>query len=179
VREPCSDAATSIALDQRVLGLERLDRSDLPDPPQLLDVEVGDADVLDEALFLELGECSPALLDVCDRDRPVDLVEIDRADAEPAETAIGFAEDRVALQAVSNVAVGAFEERALGEDVRALGEPLERATDDLLGAAEADAGDVEACVAELSRLELFWYMVLLSGGGGLGLRGSVGAAAPQ
>jgi hypothetical protein len=45
-----------VSFDQRVLRLERLDRRDLLDSPQLLDVEVRDADVADEPLLLELGE---------------------------------------------------------------------------------------------------------------------------
>src|SRR5438552_1450839 len=45
-----------VALDQRVLRLQGLHRRDLLDPPQLLDVEVRDADVAHEPLLLELGE---------------------------------------------------------------------------------------------------------------------------
>ena len=50
--------------DQRVGRLQRLDRSDLLDLPQLGDAEVGDTDMADEALLLELGERRPALLDL-------------------------------------------------------------------------------------------------------------------
>ncbi len=70
--------------------LQRLHGSDLLDPLQLLDVEVGDADVAHEPLLLELGERRPALLDVLRRDRPVDLVEVDRVDAEPLEAAVAL-----------------------------------------------------------------------------------------
>ena len=49
-----------VALDQRVLRLERLDRRDLLDPPQLLDIEVRDADMPDQPLLLELGERRPS-----------------------------------------------------------------------------------------------------------------------
>ena len=70
--------------DQRVGRLQRLDGSDLLDLPQLRDAEVGDADVADEALRLELGERRPALLDLLGGDRPVDLVQIHRVDSRAA-----------------------------------------------------------------------------------------------
>ena len=100
------DRSLDAAFDQRVLRLERLDRRDLLDPPQLLDVEVRDADVADELLVGELGEGRPALLDVLLGDRPVDLVEIDRLDAEPLEAGLCLAEDRIALEAVNDATVG-------------------------------------------------------------------------
>ena len=61
----------------------------------------------DEALLLQLGERRPALLDVRRRDRPVDLVEVDRVDAEPLQAGIGLAQDRVALEAVHDPALAA------------------------------------------------------------------------
>ena len=88
------DPALDVALDQRVLRLERLHGRDLLDPSQLLDVEVRDADVADQSLLLELGERRPALLDVLIGDRPVDLVEVDRVDPQPLEAGVRLAQDR-------------------------------------------------------------------------------------
>ena len=91
------DLLLDLARDQRVRRLQRLDRRDLLDPPQLLDVEVRDADVADEAFLLQLGERRPALLDLLVGDRPVDLVEVDRVDSEPREAPLELAPQRVAL----------------------------------------------------------------------------------
>jgi hypothetical protein len=84
--------------------------------------------------------CAPAFLDVLLRDWPVDLVEVDRVDPESLQAITGLAQDRVAFEAVHDPAVGAFQQRAFGEQVRALGEPLQCTADDLFGAAEAVGG---------------------------------------
>ena len=89
------DLRFDVALDERVLGLERLDRGDLLDLTQLLYIEVGHTDVANEILLLELGECRPTLLDVRGRDRPVNLVEIDRVDSQPGQAIAGLAQNRV------------------------------------------------------------------------------------
>ncbi len=98
----------SIPPDQRVLRLQRLDRRDLLDRPQLPDAEVRDADLAHQALLLELGERRPCLLDVLRRDRPVDLVEVDRVNAKVAS---GWRppQDRAALEAVRDGAARALE----------------------------------------------------------------------
>ena len=114
-------ARLGLAIDQRVRRLQRLDRRDLLDPPQLLDAEVRDADVADEALLLELGERRPALLDVAVGDRPVDLVEVDRVDPESLEA---VARPRAGSSRASGCCTTRpprpRHERRLGEHVRAL-----------------------------------------------------------
>ena len=93
-----------------------------------------------QTIFLELGQRGPPLLDLRRRDRPVNLVEVDRVDPQPLQAVVGLTPYRVPLQAVHDPAVAAFKQRALGEHVRSLGDALQRATDDLLGAAEAVGG---------------------------------------
>jgi hypothetical protein len=53
-----------------------------------------------EALVLELDERGPAFLGLLVRDRPMDLVKVDRVDAEAREAAFELAPERVALQAL-------------------------------------------------------------------------------
>jgi hypothetical protein len=62
----------------------------------------------------------------------VDLVEVDRVNAESPETGLRLPQDRVALQAVDNRVVRACELRGLGEHVRALTQTFKCAPDDLL-----------------------------------------------
>ena len=78
------DLGLDVALQQRVERLQRLDRRDRLRPPHLLDAEVRRADVVDETLLLELGERRPRFLDIRIRDRPVDLVEVDHVQPQPA-----------------------------------------------------------------------------------------------
>ena len=104
------DLPLDAALDQRVLRLEGLDRRDLSYAPQLLDVEVRDADVTDQSLLLELGECRPALLDVLIGDRPVDLVQVDRVDPESLQAGMGLAQDRIALETMDDPAARTFQQ---------------------------------------------------------------------
>ena len=134
------DLVLDLAGDQRVRRLQRLDRRDLLDPPQLADVEVGNPDVTHEPLLLQLGQGRPALLDVRLRDRPVDLVEVDRVHTEPLEAALGLPQDRVALQVVHHPAAGSLHERRLGEDVRPSLQARESAADDLLRMTETIGG---------------------------------------
>src|SRR2546423_511539 len=101
-------AMSGASFDRREVVVAELDvggaddRGDLVRPPELLDVEVRDADAPDEALLPELRERRPTLLDVLVGDRPVDLVEVDRGDAEPPQARLGLAQDRVAPQAVQH-----------------------------------------------------------------------------
>ena len=103
-------------------------------------VEIGHADVPDQAALLERGHGRPALLDVLVRDRPVDLVQVDRVHAEPPQTALGLAQDRVALEHVPHMPGAVVQQRALGEHVGPLGQAAQRPADDLLGAAETVGG---------------------------------------
>src|SRR5439155_20705824 len=95
------------------------------------------ADVAHEPFLLQLGEGRPALLDLLVRDRPVNLVEVDRRHAEPGEAPFDFAPERVALEALHGRSPRAFGLPALREHVWTLGKSRERATDDLLGVPEA------------------------------------------
>ena len=104
------DLLLDLSRDQRVGRLQGLDGRDLLDAAQLLDVEVGDADVAHEALLLECGECAPAFFDVSVGYRPVDLVEVDRIDAEALEARLGLAQDRVALEIVHDRPPGPLDE---------------------------------------------------------------------
>ncbi|HZE29729.1 MAG TPA: hypothetical protein VE055_06485, partial [Gaiellaceae bacterium] len=90
-----------------------------------------------EALFLQLDEGRPALLDLLVRDRPVDLVEVDCLDAQPPQARLALALQRVTLQRLHSRAVRAFGLAALGEDERPPVEARERAADDLLRVTEA------------------------------------------
>jgi hypothetical protein len=70
----------------------------------------------------------------------VHLVEVDYIDADPLEARLGLAENRLALEVVDHPAPGTLQQRALGEHVRRLAHPFQRAADDLLRVAEAVCG---------------------------------------
>ena len=67
----------------------------------------------------------------------MDLVQVDRVDAEPLEARVDLSQDRVALQRLHRLATGPLDLAGLGEDERRRGAAFERASDDLLGVAEA------------------------------------------
>src|SRR6185503_6601008 len=96
------------------------------------DVEVRHADVADLALLLQRSKGGPALLDVLVRVGPVDLVQVDGVDAEPAQARLTLAPDRVGLEAVADLAALVPDHAALGEDVRPLAHPVEGPGNDLL-----------------------------------------------
>jgi hypothetical protein len=146
------DLALDVGMDERVRGLQRLHRGDGLRAAQLGDVEVRDADVLHESFGLELGERRPALLEVLVGNRPVNLVEVDRVDAQARQARLDLTADRVALEAVHDPAAAAVEQRRLGEDVRSLRHSLKRAADDLLGMSEPVRGrGVDPVHAQLER----------------------------
>jgi hypothetical protein len=65
---------------------------------------------------------------------------------------VRLAQDRVALQAVHDATVWALQQRGLGEYVRALGDAVERAPDNLFGVPEAvGGGGVDPVDAKLER----------------------------
>ena len=85
-----------------------------------------------EAFLLELGESGPALFDLLVRNRPVDLVEVDRVDAEPREAFLELTPEGIAPQGRYRHPVRAFRLARLREDVRApAGIFAERSADDL------------------------------------------------
>src|SRR5437763_16822404 len=97
-----------------------------------------------EALVAKLGERGPSLFDVLIRNRPVNLIQVDRVHSESPQAVLGLTKDRIALEAVHDSVVGTLELGGLGEHIRSLGEALKRAADDLLGATEAvDGGSVD------------------------------------
>jgi len=110
--------------------------------PQLLDIEVRDADVANQTLVPELGKRAPSLLDVVVRDRPVDLVEVDRVDPQPLEAGMRLAHDRVPFEAVDHPTVRPLQQRGLGEHIRTLvrGEASQSTPDDLFGVTEPVCG---------------------------------------
>ena len=61
-----------------------------------------------------------SLLEIRLEERPVDLVEVDRLDAEPLEAAADLAQDRVPLQGVHDTAARPLDQRSLREDERPL-----------------------------------------------------------
>jgi len=122
--------------DQRVGRLQRLDRSDLLDLPQLVNAEVGDTDMADEAISLELGERRPALLDLLGRDRPVDLIQIHRIHPEPRKAPFQLTPQRVTPQALNRRAPRPLGLSTLREHERALAETGQRAAHHLLGVPE-------------------------------------------
>src|SRR6185503_4306360 len=146
------DLVLDLTVEQRVRRLQRLDRRDRLGAAQLPDREVRGADVTDEAFVLQLGEGRPALLELLVRDREVDLVEVDRLDAEAAQAGLALASERVAPQRLQGRAVRAFRLAALREDERPLVEARDRAADDLLRVAEPVLrGRVDPVDAELKR----------------------------
>ena len=85
------DLVLDLTCDERVRRLERLDGRGPLDTAELLDAEVGDADVAREPFAAELDECRPALLDLLVGDRPVDLVQVDGVEAQPLEASLELA----------------------------------------------------------------------------------------
>src|SRR5262249_53466989 len=126
-----------VPAQKRVRRLKRLDGRDPLDVPKLLDGEVRDADVTDDALFLQLCERAPPLLDLLDRTRVVDLIEVDAIRAQAAQAALCLGPDRVAREAPANRSGRPREDAAFREDVRTRVHAVERAADDLLRMAEA------------------------------------------
>ena len=105
-----------------------------------------------QPFVLELSERRPPLLDVTIRVGPVDLVEIDRVNAEPRQAGLDLAADRVPLEAVHHAAAAAVEQPGLGEHVRAPLDALQRAAHDPLRVPEAvDSRRVDPVDTELQR----------------------------
>ncbi len=112
------------AIDQRK---RRLQRIHVPDRLATLEqsrVEVRYACRADLSLLDELHHCGPGILDRRTRVRPVELIQIDALDTEPAERGFAFAADRIRaevpprrLHAIALVP----DEAALGENERVLG----------------------------------------------------------
>jgi hypothetical protein len=71
----------------RVRRLQRLDRGDLPRAAELLDAEIGDADVPDKAVLLQLREGRPTILQLVVGDWPMNLIEVDGIDPSRGEAA--------------------------------------------------------------------------------------------
>ena len=106
-----------------------------------------------QPLVLQLDEGRPAFLDVFFRNRPVDLVEVNRCDAEPGKAPFDFAPERVALEALDGRSPRPLGLPALCEHERALGKARKRATDDLFRVSEAVLrGRVDPVDAELERM---------------------------
>src|SRR5262249_21290273 len=103
-------------------------------------------------LRLELGEGRPALLEVLVGARPVNLVEVDRLDAEPREARVDLPADGVALEVAHDLPAAAVHARCLGEHVRSRLDALERAPHDLPGVrGPVSGGGVDPVDAELQR----------------------------
>jgi hypothetical protein len=82
----------------------------------------------------------------------VDLVEVDRVDAEALEAGLRLAQDRVGLEAVLHASSRPLDQRALREDVWPVGHPGDRAADHRLRAPEAvGRGGVDPVHAEIDR----------------------------
>ena len=74
----------------------------------------------------------------------MELVEIDRLDAQPAQAGLALATHARGEQALADLAALVPDPTALGEDIRAVPEAVQGACDDLLGMPEAvDRGGVE------------------------------------
>ena len=79
---------------------------------ELRDVEVGHADVADQpSSFSSASAAQPSSMSVVGVG-PVDLVEVDRVDAEALQAGLDLAPDRVALEVVHDPAAAALEQRA-------------------------------------------------------------------
>src|SRR5579864_6236639 len=70
----------------------------------------------------------------------MDLVEIDRVDSEPLETAVRLPQDRVTLKAVHDPATRSLQERSLGKHIGTLREAGQGTPNDRFGVAEAVGG---------------------------------------
>jgi hypothetical protein len=84
----------------------------------------------------------------------MDLVEVDRLDAQAPQTRFALAHDRVARKvfARSAVAFARRQQAAFGEDVGPLTDAVERARDDFLGTSEAvDGGRIDPVDPEFER----------------------------
>jgi hypothetical protein len=88
-------------------------------------------------LVPQLYQSLPALLDALVRAGPVDLVQVYDVRLQAPEATLALALHGVLLQHVVDLAVLVPDERALGEDVGAVGlrDPLQGLRDELLGVA--------------------------------------------
>jgi hypothetical protein len=143
---------TDFGRDQGVRRLQRGDGGDFLCTHQLSNVEVGDADVANFALLLQLGHGAPALFDIFVGLRPVHLVEIDDIEFETAEAVFSFFQYGIAFETFHDFAIGVPDAFALGEDVRLWGNAVECFGHHFLGMAEAvDGGGIDPVQAPIER----------------------------
>ena len=89
----------------------------------LVYIEVGYADVPHFTFLLELGHHAPGRLNQVVRLRPVDLVEIDHVQLQPAQALFHFFADRLRLNGPAVLALLIPNDAALGENQRFFGSP--------------------------------------------------------
>ena len=132
-----SDVRQNFRLNLRrndtVRRLQRSDGSDRLDARHLLRVVIANANPANFAGLLECGARFPAFLDIFIRLRPVDLVEINRIDAESAQAFLALAQNRFALQAFVDDAVGAPAAFAFRENIGPIRAAFDSAADDFFG----------------------------------------------
>src|SRR4029077_3752752 len=103
------------------------------------DIEVGYADPSDLPFFLKLSHRSPAFFQVlC---RPMDLIEIDHIDIQPAQTVFAFAADGVRRQSTMNISLFVPALTTFAENVWPRPAPdSQRSRDHFLGVAQSING---------------------------------------
>src|SRR5712691_5163381 len=120
------DFVFDAAANQRIRRLQRSDGSDFLGALELRDVKIGNADPADFAFFLQCGEGSPGFFEAWAVvfGRPVDLVQIDDIDLQPAKAAFAFLANGVRAVDFADAALVVPAHRAFGEDIGARAAPV-------------------------------------------------------
>src|SRR6266702_7496241 len=128
-----------LAADQRIWGLQRCNRRDALRQLHLFDIEVGDTDPADLSLLLELRHGRPAFFEFRSVIHgPMDLVEVNGINAQPAQAVFTLAANGISLQYVMDFPLSIPTQTTFGEDIRARTAPArQRARDDFFRVAGA------------------------------------------
>src|SRR5439155_9138539 len=109
----------ALAADQGIWGLQRCNRRDALRQLHLFDIEVGDTDPTDLSLLLELRHGRPAFFEFRRVIHwPMDLVEVNGINAQPAQAVFTLAANRISLQHVMDFPLSIPTQTTFGEDVR-------------------------------------------------------------
>src|SRR5882724_3933778 len=122
-RRPRNDVSPTALANQRERRLNRVDMTDGLGLPELVEREVADAGVTNLALVDQQAQLAPAVGERRARSiGPMELIEIDLVDAEPAERGLELAPNRRRGEVALGLAHGVFrivQHTAFGEDERA------------------------------------------------------------
>src|SRR2546426_7656814 len=125
------DLLLDVAADQRIGRLERCNRGDALRQLHLFDIEVGDTDPADLSFLLELRHGRPAFFEFRRVIHgPMDLVEVNGINAQPAEAVFTLAANGISLQYVMDFPLSIPTQTTFGEDIRTRATPArQRACD--------------------------------------------------